>query len=196
MKRSTVCLAMLSVALLATSVAVAGVAPGDKAPAFTLTDHEGREVSLADYAGKVVVLEWTNPDCPFVQRHDKQGTMKSLAAAYAEKGVVWLTVNSTHYMDREANAAYAKRLDLKVPVLVDADGTVGKLYGAVTTPHMYIVDQKGIVVYNGAIDDDPRGAKGEAVVNHVEVALDSLLAGTSVEVAQTKPYGCTVKYKE
>jgi peroxiredoxin len=186
---------VMTALVMAAGVAGAGVAPGEKAPGFTLKDHQGREVSLTELAGKVVVLEWVNPECPFVKRHDEQGTMKTLAAAYADRGVVWLTVNSTHFMDQAANAAYVEKQGRKTPVLVDAEGTVGKLYGAQTTPHMFVIDQKGIVVYAGAIDDDPRGGKGEAAVNHVAVALDSLLAGKSVEVAETKPYGCSVKYK-
>jgi len=177
------------------SVAAAGVSVGDMAPDFTLTDTTGREVSLSDYSGKVVVLEWLNPDCPFVQRHYKAGTMKKLASAYAGKGVVWLTINSTHYMDEKANAGFAKDQALDVPILVDADGKVGKIYGATTTPHMFVIDANGVVVYQGAIDDDPRGSKGEGATNYVAAALDETLAGKKVSTAETQPYGCSVKYK-
>jgi len=174
-----------------------GVDPGDTAPAFTLADSAGKTLSLADSKGKIVVLEWTNPDCPFVKRHNAEGTMKKLETTYAERGVVWLTINSTHYMDSAANAAYAKKEGISWPVLVDQDGAVGHLYGAVTTPHMYIIDAKGAVVYDGAIDDDPRGKKeaGDRT-DYVAAALDELLAGKAVSTPETKPYGCSVKYKK
>lgn len=176
--------------------AAAGVGVGDTAPNFTLEDTAGNEVSLSDYSGKVVVLEWLNPDCPFVQRHYKDGTMKKLATAYGEKGVVWLTVNSTNYMDEAANAKFKASNDLPYTILVDQSGEVGHLYDAKTTPHMYIINGEGELVYIGAIDDDPRGTKGGARTNYVAVALDEVLAGKAVTTAETKPYGCSVKYKK
>ncbi|MEE4273661.1 MAG: thioredoxin family protein [Thermoanaerobaculales bacterium] len=179
------------------AVAGPGVDPGDAAPGFTLADSAGNKVSLADYKGKVVVLEWTNPDCPFVKRHNTEGTMKKLEASFAERGVVWLTINSTHYMDAAANAAYVKKEGISWPVLVDQDGTVGHAYGAATTPQMIIIDAKGVVVYDGAIDDDPRGNKAvKDRINYVAGALDELLAGKAVSTPETKPYGCSVKYKK
>jgi len=190
---------MLSVAVLmltGSSLAGDGVAVGDQAPAFTLSDTTGNQVSLADYSGKVVVLEWLNPDCPFVQRHYKAGTMKNLASKYGTQGVVWLTVNSTKYMDAAANAKFKAANDLPYPILVDQSGEVGRLYGAMTTPHMYIIDGAGNLVYIGAIDDDPRGNKDGPSTNYVAVALDEVLAGTAVSTAETKPYGCSVKYKK
>jgi peroxiredoxin len=153
-------------------------------------------VSLKDFKGKIVVLEWLNPDCPFVQRHYKAGTMKNLATRYGDDGVVWLTINSTNYMDAEANAKFKVQYDLPYTILVDQSGDVGHLYGAKTTPHMYIIDGAGVLVYIGAIDDDPRGNKDEPVVNYVAVALDEILAGKAVTTAETKPYGCSVKYKK
>jgi peroxiredoxin len=173
-----------------------GVSVGDKAPNFTLMDTEGNKVSLSDYSGKIVVLEWLNPDCPFVQRHYKAGTMKKLATAYGDKGVVWLTINSTNYMDAAANAKFKAANDLPYTILVDQSGEVGHLYGAKTTPHMYIIDGGGELVYIGAIDDDPRGNKGEPAVNYVAVGLDEVVAGNAVTTAETKPYGCSVKYKK
>jgi peroxiredoxin len=174
-----------------------GVDVGDKAPGFTLEDAAGDEVSLGDFKGKVVVLEWTNPDCPFVKRHYKEGSMKNLTSAYSEAGVVWLTINSTNYMDAAANASFAKNEGIGWPVLVDQDGTVGHAYGAATTPHMFIIDTKGIVVYEGAIDDDPRGnMEAGARTNYVENALNDVAAGQSVSTSETKPYGCSVKYKK
>ena len=172
-----------------------GVSVGDTAPAFTLTDTEGNEVSLGDFEGKIVVLEWLNPDCPFVQRHYKAGTMKDLATKYDGEGVVWLTINSTNYMDAAANAKFKADNGLPYTILVDQSGDVGHLYDAKTTPHMYIIDGSGSLVYIGAIDDDPRGNKGEPAVNYVAVALDEVLAGNAVTTAETKPYGCSVKYK-
>ena len=172
-----------------------GVSVGDTAPAFTLTDTAGNEVSLGDFEGKIVVLEWLNPDCPFVQRHYKAGTMKDLATKYDGEGVVWLTINSTNYMDGAANAKFKADNGLPYAILVDQSGDVGHLYDARTTPHMYIIDGTGSLVYIGAIDDDPRGNKGEPAVNYVAVALDEVLAGNAVTTAETKPYGCSVKYK-
>ena len=192
--RIAMCVAVLALAGL--TVAGEGVRVGDPAPAFTLTDTAGDEVSLSDYSGKVVVLEWLNPDCPFVQRHYKAGTMKNLAAKYGAQGVVWLTINSTKYMDAAANAKFRAANDLPYPVLVDQSGEVGHLYGAMTTPHMYVIDGGGRLVYIGAIDDDPRGNKGGPATNYVSAALDEVLAGTAVSTAETKPYGCSVKYKK
>ena len=173
-----------------------GVSVGEAAPDFTLADSAGNQVSLSQFEGKVVVLEWLNPDCPFVKRHYKAGTMKDLATKYGGEGVVWLTVNSTNYMDGAANAKFKADNDLPYTILVDQSGDVGHLYGAKTTPHMYIIDGSGTLVYIGAIDDDPRGNKGEPAVNYVAVALDEVLAGKSVTNAETKPYGCSVKYKK
>lgn len=178
--------------------AAAGDPPkvGDKAPDFTLADQSGETRSLSATDGKIRVLEWINPDCPFVQRHYAAGTMKKLAERYGDRNVVWMAVNSTNYMDAEANAKYRAEQKLPYPILVDQDGTVGRLYGAATTPHMYIIDADGTLVYEGAIDDDPRGSKGGDATNYVAAALDEVLAGRSVSTAETKPYGCSVKYKK
>lgn len=186
----TICLVAATLALTA---AAAGVEVGQKAPDFKLQDQHGNTVALSDFAGKVRVLEWTNPDCPFVQRHYRAGTMKKLAARLADEGVVWLTVNSTHYMDRAADAKFAAAHGLAVPVLDDHEGTVGRLYGATTTPDMFVIDADGTVVYSGAIDDDPRGAK-EHATNYVAEAVAATLAGTPVATAETQSYGCSVKY--
>jgi peroxiredoxin len=182
-------------ALIAAAAAGDGVAVGAAAPNFTLEDTAGAQVSLSDFAGRVVVLEWVNPDCPFVQRHYKAGTMKSLATKYGAQDVVWLTINSTNYMDAEASAAFKAANDLPYPILVDQSGEVGHLYGAATTPHMFVIDGSGTVVYIGAIDDDPRGSS-DAPTNYVAAALDEVLAGEAVSTPETKPYGCSVKYKK
>ena len=185
-------------ALLCAVPATAGkaVAVGEKAPGFILTDSAGEEISLSDFEGKVVVLEWLNPDCPFVQRHYKAGTMKDLAAKFGTQGVVWLTINSTNYMDAAANAKFKASNHLSYPILVDQSGEVGHLYGAMTTPHMYVIDGAGQLVYIGAIDDDPRGNKDAPITNYVAAALDEVLAGKAVTTTETKPYGCSVKYKK
>ena len=189
---------ILSTFIAGAAAAGPGVDVGDTAPGFTLKDTAGREVSLADFKGKVVVLEWTNPDCPFVQRHYKEGSMKNLTSAYSESmGVVWLTINSTNYMDAAANAGFVKAEGITWPVLVDQDGTVGHAYGAATTPHMVVIDAKGTVVYNGAIDDDPRGnMEAGARTNYVSDALNDIAAGKAVSTPEAKPYGCSVKYKK
>jgi peroxiredoxin len=184
-------------ALMLSGTVFAGEGPsvGDTAPDFTLPDTTGSEVSLSDFEDQIVVLEWLNPDCPFVQRHYKAGTMKSLATKYGEDGVVWLTINSTHYMNAEANAKFKKDNDLPYTILVDQSGEVGRLYGAKTTPHMYIIDADGKLVYVGAIDDDPRGSSNSPT-DYVAAALDEVTAGEAVTTAETKPYGCSVKYKK
>jgi peroxiredoxin len=174
-------------------VLAAGVGVGDAAPDFTLQDVDGTEVTLSEVDG-IRVLEWLNPDCPFVKRHYQADTMERLAAAYAKRGVTWLTINSTHYMDRAANQQFAKAQGLTQHVLADPSGKVGRQYGAVTTPHMYVIDARGTIVYAGAIDDDPRGTKGDDATNYVAAALDEVLAGEPVSTPETKPYGCSVKY--
>lgn len=189
---------IISTVMAGVAVAGPGVDVGDTAPAFTLRDSAGNSVSLADFKGKTVVLEWVNPDCPFVKRHYQEGTMKNLTSAYSESmDVVWLTINSTNYMDAAANAAFAKKEGISWPILVDQDGTVGHAYGAATTPHMFIIDAKGTVVYNGANDDDPRGnMEAGARTNYVSDALNDIAAGKAVSNPETKPYGCSVKYKK
>ena len=165
---------------------------GQDAPNFTLKDQNGTTHTLAQYKGKIVVLEWTNPTCPFVVRHYKAKTMTTLAGKHAD--VVWLTINSSHYTTDKDNAAWAKAENVKF-VLNDSTGKVGKQYGARTTPHMYVVDAKGKLAYMGAIDDDPYGDKKEST-NYVAKALESLKANQAVQTATTKEYGCSVKYKK
>ncbi len=188
--------AALAVAAVALPLVAAagGITVGSAAPDFTLLDQDGTPVRLSEIEG-VRVLEWVNPDCPFVKRHYTAGTMKRLASQYAGKGVTWLTINSTHYMDRAANKKFHDANGLPQRILVDQDGTVGKMYGAATTPHMFVIDGKGTIVYAGAIDDDPRGSQGDGATNYVAAALDDVLAGETVAVSESKPYGCSVKYK-
>ena len=167
---------------------------GKKAPEFSLVDQNGKTHKLSDYAGKNVVLEWTNPGCPFVVRHYEAGTMKNLANASSADSVVWLAVNSSHFTTVEESADWAKKHGHTFPTLHDADGKVGKAYKAVTTPHMYVVDAKGIVAYEGAIDSDA-WVKDAKATNYVAAALADLKAGRSVGKPYVKPYGCSVKYK-
>lgn len=175
---------------------------GQPAPAFSVKDLSGKAVSLADFKGRTVVLEWHNPGCPFVAKHyPKSGNLPALQRKYAAE-VVWLTVNSTHpkhsdWMANDALAGYMKTNNAApTAYLVDPDGKMGLAYGAKTTPHMYIVDPAGKLVYNGAIDDkrgtDP--AEIKSAKNYVVAALEEMKAGKSVTTASTAPYGCSVKY--
>lgn len=167
------------------------VKTGEMAPDFTLKDQSGTEVKLSSLKGKLVVLEWTNPGCPFVVRHYKAQTMTKLAKANSD--VVWLTINSSHFTQDADNTTWAQKEGVKT-VLNDASGKVGKLYGARTTPHMYVIDAQGKIAYQGAIDDDPYGDK-ESPLNYVADALKALKAGKAPSINETKPYGCSVKYK-
>lgn len=185
--------------MAAVSVLMLGVAAqakpeiGKPAPPFTLEDHNGNKVSLADFKGKIVVLEWWNEGCPVSARHAKSGTMKNLVSTYADKGVVHLGINSTASCTNASNKKAHERFGLNYVLLNDASGEVGRAYDAKTTPHMYIVDKDGVLVYNGAIDNDPGGNKADKV-NYVAKALDELLAGKAVSTTETRPYGCSVKY--
>ena len=169
---------------------------GDKAPDFQLDSTEGRSYSLSSFKGKVVVLEWFNPGCPFVKYVYKHELTKNLAANNAD--VVWLAINSSAPKKQghgvKANTKAKKKWSIPYPILLDESGMVGKSYGAKTTPHMYIIDQNGILVYQGALDDAPFG-KGKNPTSYVKNALSSLKAGAEISPNQTKAYGCSVKYK-
>ena len=173
-----------------------GAKVGEQAPAFELKDTDGKTVKLEDYKGKIVVLEWFNPECPVVQMHYKANTMNTTYAKFKDKGVVWLAVNSggkgKEGAGTEASAKAKKNWKMDRPVLIDESGKVGKTYGAKTTPHMFVIDAKGTLVYAGAIDDGGPGGAGK--VNHVEKALEQTLKGETVTTSTTKPYGCGVKY--
>lgn len=167
---------------------------GAAAPVFTLSDQDGKAHSLSDYKGKIVVLEWTNYDCPFVKRHYENGAMQKLAAGLKSKGVVWLAINSTHYATTEADKSWSKKQEISYPVLLDSEGEVGKSYGAKSTPFMTVIDSSGKIAYQGAIDNDPYGEESE-VTNYVSDAVAALLASKPIEFASTTSYGCSVKYK-
>jgi peroxiredoxin len=172
---------------------------GKAAPAFELKDLDGKAVKLADYKGKIVVLEWFNPECPFVVRQHSEGPLKDAAAKATKDGVVWLAINSSG-PGKEGNGVEKNKKavadwKMEYPVLVDEDGTVGMAYGSKNTPTMYIIDAKGMLAYHGAIDNAADG-KPEVgtLVNYVESALAEMKAGKAVSKAETKPYGCGVKY--
>jgi AhpC/TSA family len=176
--------------------------PGQPAPAFTLTGVDGKPVNLADFRGRYVVLEWNNPHCPFVVKHYGSGNMQSLQKRFTAENVAWLTINSTHaghseYMAPAALAGWMKEQGgAPTAVMLDADGKVGRAYGARATPHMYVIDPKGTLVYAGAIDDkrSTNAADIKTANNYVVQALAELRAGKPVSAASTSAYGCSIKY--
>ncbi len=177
------------------------IEPGDMAPNFTLSAADGKAVSLSDFMGKTVVLEWFNAGCPFVMRHYRAHSMQNLQERYTAKGVVWLTINSTSpnhrdFLDYPAAEQFRKEHSVRAGTyLVDKDGQVGKLFGAKTTPHFFIINSEGKLAYQGAIDDDSDTASDPAKArSYVVEALDALLAHKAVTVAKTASYGCSVKY--
>jgi peroxiredoxin len=191
-----------SLLALAAGGAFAAAVVGQAAPAFSAVDTNGKTVSLADYKGKTVVLEWVNPGCPYVQKHygaaNMQGTQKDAAA----KGVVWLAVNSTapehgDYRKPADMAAWmAEQRASASATLMDSDGKVGRAYGARTTPHLFVIDPAGKLVYAGAIDSKPtaRAADIATATNYVKQALGESLGGKAISTATSQPYGCSVKY--
>ena len=186
-----------------TQISVASPKTGEVAPTFSVKDSKGVERNLSDMKGKIVVLEWTNPDCPFVKKHYKSNNMQDLQKKYTESGVVWLSINSSaaekqgNYSLDELNKKVADSGASPTGIIKDEEGTLGKLYGAKTTPDMVVIDKDGKIAYQGAIDDndstdteDVKTAK-----NYVTAAIESISAGKPVEVGTTDPYGCSVKYK-
>ena len=179
-----------------------GAVVGKPAPDFKLKDLAGKEVSLASFKGKVVVLEWFNPGCPFVKKSHSVGSLVDTAKRHTKSGVVWLAINSgapgKQGAEPAANTEAAKTWSMEHPILRDESGTVGKAYGATNTPHMFVIDKKGVLVYAGAIDTSPDGegksAEGGKLVNHVDEALADVAAGKPVRTPSTKAYGCSVKY--
>lgn len=188
-------------ALIAAGNAEPQAAVGKAAPDFTLTDYQGNEHTLSSYTdkGHIVVLEWYNPDCPFVKKHYREDTqtMNKLISAWEGKPVTWLRVNSGHAehdtADRERNLESFEDFKITGPTLVDATGKVGKMYGAKRTPEMYVIDTNGTLVYHGAIDND-RGARDAGDVNYVEKAVTEVITGQPVSTPTTNAYGCSIKY--
>lgn len=187
---------------LAPTPAFADAVPGKPAPTFEAKDANGKAVKLGDYSGKWVVLEWFNKDCPYVRKHYGSKNMQTLQADYTKKGVIWLTVNSSatgkqgHTSPEETLKVAKAEGSNATTTLLDHDGKIGKAYGAKTTPHMFVIDPKGLVVYAGAIDDNdssnPETIK--AAKNYVRAALDAGMEGKKIETATARPYGCGVKY--
>jgi peroxiredoxin len=193
-----------AIALVAAPTHAADVAKvGAPAPAFTATDLSGKSRSLSEFKGKYVVLEWHNQGCPFVKKHYSSGNMQKLQSELTAKGAVWLSIISSApgkqgFVTPDEEKAYLTEQKAKpTEVLFDPDGTVGKAYGAKTTPHMYVIDDKGVLIYAGAIDDNPSSEATDAATarNYVRAAFDEASAGKPVTTASTAPYGCSVKYK-
>lgn len=197
MRTLTACLLSLLIAPAAFALET-----GKPAPEFSAKTSEGKTVKLSDYKGKVVVLEWLNYGCPFVKRHYGAKNMQDLQKKYTAQGAVWLSVISSapgtqgHSSPKQAEADRKKFGSAASAVLLDEKGEVGKLYGALTTPHMYVIDKSGKLVYQGAIDDNPHADLEETkkAKNYVTEAMEAVNAGKPVAVSQTKAYGCGVKY--
>lgn len=200
----------LCVALGVSTGAVAGDKEKDlpqakidkEAPNFTLAGVDGKEYSLADFEGKYVVLEWTNMDCPFVRKHYGSGNMQALQKKYTQKGVVWLRVCSSgpglqgNFDTKTIEKRIKDDKAMQTAYLIDDKGVVGRMYGAKTTPHMFVVDPKGMLIYAGGIDDKPSTDKNdiEGATNYVVECLDAGLSGKAVKTKTSQPYGCSVKY--
>jgi len=184
------------------AIANAEVSIGQTAPDFTLTDCSGKKVSLSDYKGKVVVLEWVNHSCPFVAKHYGSGNMQKLQADAIAKGVVWLSICSSapgkqgHANPADSAKKCAETQSAATTYLLDESGEVGKIYNAKVTPEMYVIDANGVLVYHGAIDDKKSTNPGDiaGAKNHVATALDEVLTGKPVSIPKTDAYGCSVKY--
>ena len=193
-------------ASLATTTLLALDSPpvGSAAPDFSLTDAKGKTHSLSQYKGKYVVLEWFNPECPFVKKHYGSSNMQKLQKEYTNKGIVWLSVDSSapgtegNLTPDQAEKITGEWKTKSTALLLDQDGKVGQAYGAKNTPHMVVINPEGKIVYEGAIDSKATPNPGDipSSTNYVKVALDESLAGKPVSTAQTKPYGCSVKYKK
>ena len=200
--RSIVLVAAFVMFVISSSAHAAPAAVGKPAPDFALKDLDGKEVKLSSFKGKTVVLEWFNPGCPYVKKSHSVGSLVSTAAKHTKAGVVWLAINSggpgKQGADPKQNVDAVKTWSLTHPVLLDPTGATGKAYGATNTPHMFVIDSKGTLVYAGAIDNSPDGegksAEDGKLVNYVDAALADLAAKRAVKVSSTKAYGCGVKY--
>jgi hypothetical protein len=199
-----IALLLASIAALASNLARAAVQTGSPAPDFSLTDLDGKLQKLSDFKGKIVVLEWNNPDCPFVKKHyDKSGNLPALQKSATADGVIWLTINSGaagseggDYSAAQLKAYLQKNHAAPTAYLADHDGKVGHLYSAKTTPHLFVITPGGILAYEGAIDSI-RSAEPSDIAkatNYLTAALTAVKAGKPVEKANTEPYGCSVKY--
>ena len=182
--------------------AQAAVQTNEPAPDFTLTDTNGKMYKLSDYKGKFVILEWVNFECPFVKKHYQSGNMQSLQKDMTAQDIVWFSINSSaegkqgYYQPAEINEIMENSNANPTAYLLDTSGEVGQLYGAKTTPHMFIIDPKGILLYQGAIDDKPTFDLQDIATakNYVQTALSAAMAGQKIADSITTPYGCSVKY--
>jgi peroxiredoxin len=187
---------------LAAGTSLAAPEVGQPAPAFTLTDSNGQSHNLADFKGKFVVLEWLNHGCPFVKKHYDSNNMQKLQKEYTGKDVVWLSIVSSapgkqgHMSPAETNQAKEEKGSAATAVLLDEDGTVGQLYGAKVTPHIYVIDREGKLAYMGGLDNAPLGkAEGPSVMPWTDEAIAAVVRGEAPRSPSTKAYGCSVKYK-
>jgi peroxiredoxin len=195
---------VFGVLALSAGAALAGVEVGQPAPDFSLPDTNGQNHQLSQYKGKWVVLEWYQPDCPFVRKHYGSGNMQALQKEFTAKGVVWLSIDSSapgeegNYPANKLNEIASSQGVARTALLLDPDGKVGHAYGAKTTPDMYIINPEGKLVYEGAIDSKPTTAIADlkTATNYVKVALDDSMTGKSVPQTVTRPYGCSVKYAQ
>ena len=177
---------------------------GDSAPDFTGTDSHGQSHKLSEYRGKFVVLEWHNNGCPFTKKHYESGNMQRLQKEWTEKGVAWLTVISSSpgaqgFVTADQENDYMQRMHAApTAALLDPKGEIGRLYGAKTTPHMFVINPRGQLIYDGAIDDKPTSDPSDihGAKNYVSDALKQAMSGQAVAVATTRPYGCSVKYAD
>ncbi|MEN3370490.1 MAG: hypothetical protein V7609_2633 [Verrucomicrobiota bacterium] len=194
----------LFASLISTALFAADSPPvGSTAPDFSVTDSKNRPQSLSQYKGKTVVLEWFNPECPFVKKHYGSGNMQKLQEEFTGKGVVWLTIDSSapglegNLTAEQAEKKIAEWKTKQTALLLDPDGKAGRTYGAKNTPHMFVINPEGKIIYEGAIDSKPSANPADIAgsTNYVKVALDESLGGKPVSNATTKPYGCSVKYK-
>jgi peroxiredoxin len=203
MRIRNLCL-VVGVLALSAGAALAGVEVGQAAPDFSLPDTYGQSHQLSQYKGKWVVLEWYQPDCPFVRKHYGSGNMQALQREFTAKGVVWLSIDSSapgqegNYPADKLNQIASSQGAARTALLLDPDGKVGHEYGAKTTPDMYIINPEGKLVYEGAIDSKPTTSVADLKVatNYVKVALDDSMTGKSVPQTVTRPYGCSVKYAQ
>jgi peroxiredoxin len=194
---------LLSLALGLATLPALAITPGSQAPDFKGTDSNGVTHNLSQYRGKYVVLEWANKGCPYDQKHYLSGNMEALQKQWTDKGVVWLSVLSSapgeqgNVTPEEENQYLKKMKAAPTAALLDADGTIGRLYQAKTTPHMFVIDPNGKLIYQGAIDDKATTDQADVKTAHsyLNDALNSAMAGKPVQVATTRPYGCSVKYK-
>ena len=193
---------LLALTLTLTAIPSLAVTPGSPAPDFKGTDSNGAQHTLSQYKGKYIVLEWANKGCPFDQKHYLSGSMENLQKEWTAKGVIWLSVISSApgtqgYVTPSEENTYIKTMQVaSTAVLLDPTGAIGHLYSAKTTPHMFVIDPTGKLIYEGAIDNKPTTDQADlkGAQNYLNDALNAAMAGKPVAVESTRPYGCSVKY--